>query len=114
MTRRRAVPLKKDPITWILVADGKAAQIYVRGMREKKVPTGSGAMHRHYDESSVEGLTLVPGMAWKAESAAIYETGPDRLGRVEGRADALARQGDARPEGLGGHRVVACLGAVGG
>ena len=94
MTRRRAVPIKRDPITWILVADGKQAHVYTRAMREKRVPTGSGAMHRHYDESSVQELALVPGMVWKAESAAIYETGPHRLGRIQESASSAHHMGE--------------------
>ncbi len=82
--RNRTVLAKKNktPVTWILVADGKQAQIYAREMREKRIPIGGGAKHRHYDESFVQDLVEVPDMAWQAESPTIYEAGRDRLGRV--------------------------------
>ena len=35
MTRRKAVPIAKSPITWILVADSRQAQVYTR-KKEKK------------------------------------------------------------------------------
>jgi protein required for attachment to host cells len=68
MTRRHAVPLPKSPVTWILVADGKQAQIYTRSPVGRKVPTGS-AEHPHYLEFQEQGLVPVPEMALKADSA---------------------------------------------
>jgi protein required for attachment to host cells len=68
MTRRQAVKIIKPPVTWILVADGKQAQIYTRSPVGRKVPTGS-AEHPNYLEFQEQGLVPVPEMAFKANSA---------------------------------------------
>lgn len=83
MRNRTQLAKKTKPsVTWILVADGKRAEVYKRAVREKSIPAGGSERHRHYDDSSVLALISVPGMEWEAESPSIYEAGRDRLGRV--------------------------------
>lgn len=88
MTRRQAVPIIKPPVTWILVADGKSAQVYTRMVGEKRIPLAGNAKHPHYDEAFIQELAPVPAMDFKAESPEIYETGRDRLARVQESANS--------------------------
>lgn len=74
--------MAKYPITWVLVADGKQAQVYAHAVEEKSVPLAGNAKHRHYDASPARILTPIPGMRWEAESPKAYETGRNATGMV--------------------------------
>jgi protein required for attachment to host cells len=69
--------IHKHPVTWILVANGRNAQIYTIGrVKRKKQITVSGTNNEE------KKLLPVPGMEMEAESAGNYEIGNDILGRV--------------------------------
>lgn len=72
----------RSPITWVLVADGKTAQIYSPVSVEHRVPlTGTG---RHRPTRMKQTLELTPILArpLEAEPPEAYETGRNRTGMV--------------------------------
>lgn len=83
MTRRQAVRIVKPPVTWILVADSRQAQVYTRQRVEKLVPLAGNSRRNQFSEIIAHEPVPVAGMKWEAESADQYETGRDRLGRVQ-------------------------------
>lgn len=82
MTRRRAVQIVKPLITWILVADAKQAQIYIRQKIEKLVPLAGNSRRNQFAEVIAREPVPVPGMKWEAESAEQYEVGRNATGMV--------------------------------
>ena len=82
MTRRKAVPLSKSPVTWILVADSRQAQVYTRERVEKLIPLASNSRRNQFEEVISRAPVPVPGMKWQAESADQYEIGRNRTGMV--------------------------------
>ena len=64
---------KKNIITWILVADARRAQVYIRERVERLGLSSRGATHK---------LVAVAGMRWKAESVHEYEVGRNAIGMV--------------------------------
>jgi protein required for attachment to host cells len=70
------------PITWILVADGKTAQIYKRTIMERYIPLAAKGKHRHTEE--VHALELVPVLAepLMAEPPTTYQMGRNQTGMV--------------------------------
>jgi protein required for attachment to host cells len=81
MTRRSAVPVNKTPVTWILVADSRQAQIYVRHKVEKWIPFPHNRRNQ-FEEIIAHEPVAVPGMRWRAESIHEYDFGPDTTARV--------------------------------
>jgi protein required for attachment to host cells len=75
MTRRHAVPVAKHAVTWILVADGKQAQVYVRERVERRMPPS-------FAESISHEPMPVADMCWEAESADQYQVGRNATGMV--------------------------------
>ncbi len=70
--------LRRNPITWFLVADGTRARTYVRKRVKVRIPM----KHQHYEERVEKDLAAVPGMAWEAESPSEYEFSNDTRGRI--------------------------------
>jgi protein required for attachment to host cells len=62
-------PIIKQPITWVLIADGRQAQIYVRERAEKR-------------GSVIRELTPIADMRREAEPVTDYETGRNATGMV--------------------------------
>jgi protein required for attachment to host cells len=96
MTRRPAVTIVKPPITWILVADGREAQIYRRQHLEKLIPLERESKHSQFEEVIANGPVPVPGMKWKAESVDQYDIQPDQLGRVQENASCARHMSEPR------------------
>jgi protein required for attachment to host cells len=82
MTRRKAVPIVKPPITWILVADSRQAQVYTRNRVEKLIPLAGNSRRNQFEEIISHEPLPVPGMKWQAESADGYEIGRNKTGMV--------------------------------
>lgn len=80
--KAQAVLAEKKPTTWVLVADGKQAQVYERAIVEKRIPIGGSEGEAHYKETKPVGLLPVDGMSWQAESPEIYEVGRNATGMV--------------------------------
>jgi protein required for attachment to host cells len=70
------------PVTWILVADERQAQIYVRRRVEKIVPIIGNSKHHQFTEHVEYELAPVPNMRVEAESADTFQTGRHQLGKV--------------------------------
>jgi protein required for attachment to host cells len=83
----------KKPVVWILVADGRQAQIYTRKKMHKMIPMAGNAKHHHYDETGEQELVPV-GEALHAESPEIYEKGRKSLGRVFESAGSAHHMGE--------------------
>jgi protein required for attachment to host cells len=66
---------RNHPITWILVADGKQAQVYTREPVERRIPPS-------FAESVTHEPMPIAGMRWKAESPSNYEVGRNATGMV--------------------------------
>src|SRR5688572_8855450 len=82
MTRRHAVQIAKPPVTWILVADSKQAQIYTRQKVETQRPIIGNSKHNQFEEIVTHEPVPVPDMKWEAESADSYEMGRNATGMV--------------------------------
>lgn len=82
MTRRKAIPIIKPPVTWILVADARQAQIYMRQKIERQVPRIGNYRRNPFEEIIAHAPVPVDGMTWEAESADEYETGRNQTGMV--------------------------------
>ena len=65
----------KHPMTWILVADGKQAQVYVRARVERQMPPP-------FEQNISHEPVPVMGMRWEAESVNQYQLGRDATGMV--------------------------------
>lgn len=82
MTRRKAVQIVRPPITWILVADGRQAQVYIREKVEKLVPLASPSKRNLFAEAIAREPVPVPGMRWEAEPVEHYQVGRNATGMV--------------------------------
>lgn len=80
MTRRQAVRIAKSPVTWILVADGRRAQVYTREKVEKLIPMER--QRNQFEEIISHEPVPIPGMKWEAESAEQYQVGRNATGMV--------------------------------
>lgn len=72
----------KTSLTWVLVADGRKAQIYKRTISKKRIPIGGDSGQTRYREAIVRELTPIENMAWEAQSEAEYEKGRNKTGMV--------------------------------
>jgi len=70
----------KSPVTWVLVADGKQANIYDCRKAMQKIPLGGANKHHAFDEKPIHELVPVPNGALEAESINDYQVGHDRRG----------------------------------
>src|SRR5689334_23195051 len=82
MTRRQAVQIIKPPVTWILVADSRQAQVYTRQKVEKLVPLAGNSRRNQFEEVIAHAPVAVAGMKWEAESVDQYEVGRNATGMV--------------------------------
>lgn len=83
------------PITWILIADGRQAQTYIRKTITRRIPLAGSTKNPHYNET--EERELVPvGQGMFAEPRESYETGHDRLGRVHESATTARHKSEPR------------------
>lgn len=82
MTRRHAVQIVKPPVTWILVADARQAQIYRRQHLEKLIPLERRSKRSQFEEVVANEPVPVIGMKWEAESASQYDIGRNKTGMV--------------------------------
>ncbi len=82
MTRRQAVQIVKPPVTWILVADSRQAQVYTRHKVEKLMPLLGNSKRNQFSEIIAHEPVPVLGMKWEAESDDQYEVGRNATGMV--------------------------------
>ncbi len=82
MTRRQAVQIIKPPVTWILVADSRQAQVYTRSRVEKLMPLPGNSKRNQFSEIIAHEPVPVLGMKWEAESADQYKVGRNATGMV--------------------------------
>jgi protein required for attachment to host cells len=75
MTQKPQVQIVKPPVTWILVADGRKAQVYTRSKVEKIKPLSGSPKRSQYEEALEYELVPLPEMAWQAEPEDTYQTG---------------------------------------
>jgi len=76
MTRRKAVAIVKPPVTWILVADSKQAQVYTRRKPRRL------SLLSQFEEAITHTPISVPDMAWEAEPLDQYQLGRNATGMV--------------------------------
>lgn len=72
----------KAPVTWILVADARSAQIYMPKWVEHRIPLAGNSKHRHAEKTHERVLTPILARPLSAESAKDYETGHNATGMV--------------------------------
>ena len=72
----------KKPATWILVADGKTAQIYTPKIVEHRIPLAGNGKHRHKKETHALELAPILAKPLMAESSTIYQMGRNQTGMV--------------------------------
>jgi protein required for attachment to host cells len=92
MTRRKAITVAKPPVTWILVADSKQAQVYTRQRIEKLLPLS----HNQFEEAVALEPVPVAGMKWEAESAEAYDVHMNQLGRMHESANTAHHMSEPR------------------
>lgn len=73
-------PMSEKSITWVLVADGKQAQIYECSKTTRNIPLGGANTHHYFNEKSGHELVPVPDGTLKAETIDSYQIGHDRRG----------------------------------
>jgi protein required for attachment to host cells len=66
---------ERNPITWILVADGERAQMYMRQNIKSMIPVKSISKRPHFQEKLKPWVVPISGMEWQAESTDNYEIG---------------------------------------
>lgn len=82
MTYTDIIKIVKDPVTWVVVANSRSAQVYSWQKTERMVPIigniGSNKLKRttHY------APVAIPDMKWEAESAEQYQTGRNNTAMV--------------------------------
>lgn len=74
--------IAKAPITWVLVADAKTAQIYLPTLTEHRIPLDGNGKRQHAEMRQEWELAPILAKPLTAESAQDYEMGRNRLGRV--------------------------------
>ncbi|MFZ4541271.1 MAG: host attachment protein [Rickettsiales bacterium] len=72
----------KHAVTWILVADGKQAQVYTKATIEHHVPMGGRGRRCPVEEVQVAELVPLLLRPLVAESADIYQMGRNQTGMV--------------------------------
>jgi protein required for attachment to host cells len=78
--RANAEPMPGKCITWVLVADGKQAQIYECLKTIRNIPLGGVNIHHYFNEKSGIELAPVPDGTLTAETIDSYQIGHDRRG----------------------------------
>ena len=73
-----------------------AGAIYTRQKVEKVIPLERRSRRNQFAEAIASEPVPVPGMKWEAESADQYETGRDRLGRVQESANSAHHMAEPR------------------
>lgn len=74
--------LKKQPATWVLVADGRTAQIYMPKREEHRIPLAGNGKRRHAKEIHERELVPILAKPLAAESLEDYEMGRNKTGMV--------------------------------
>ncbi|MDR3450483.1 MAG: host attachment protein [Alphaproteobacteria bacterium] len=78
-----AVQLPQPPlVTWVLIADGKQAQIHSYNRSVREVPLGGANKHHLSEEKASHHLSPVTNGDMKAESINDYQLGHDRRGQT--------------------------------
>lgn len=92
----------KHSVTWILVADGKQAQVYMKATVEHHVPMGGRGRRRPVEEVQVAELVPLLLKPLVVESADIYQMGRSLTGMVFESGSSARHMGephvDAREE----------------
>ena len=96
MTRRKAALIARPPITWILVADGRQAQVYTRRKIEKLMPLANNSRRNRFEEIIAHAPAPVFGMHWEAESEDIYDIERGQVGRVQESANSARHMAEPR------------------
>lgn len=86
----------KPSITWILVADGRKAQIYTRSKIDKMIPLERRSLGRQFVGIISHEPTPVAGMAWEAEATDQYEVGRNATGMVFESASSARHMSEPR------------------
>ena len=66
------ISIQKLPVTWVVVADGKQAQVYQLGTKTRRIPL-FGNKRLYNVQTTAANLVPVAGTNWKAASPHIYE-----------------------------------------
>jgi protein required for attachment to host cells len=98
----RQTETTKHAVTWILVADGRQAQIYTRAEVEHHIPMGGRGRRRPVEKVQVAELMPLLLQPLKAESVDIYKVGRNLTGMVFESGSSARHMGephvDAREE----------------
>lgn len=73
--------IARPPVKWVLVADGRTAQIYMPKAVERRIPMAGGS-HRHSEAAHEVELAPVLARPLAAESLESYQTGRNQTGMV--------------------------------
>jgi protein required for attachment to host cells len=76
--------IKQATIIWVLVANGRCAQIFRYHKNKKIILMHDSIRHPHEDDEEQHELTLVPGMTLEAESLDNFQVGHDGRGSLVG------------------------------
>jgi len=96
MARKSIVQIVKPPITWILIADAKQAQVYTRHRIEKIIPIDRNSKHHPFAEIITHAPLPLAGMQWEAESPKVYDVDPKQLGKVHESANPARHMTEPR------------------
>lgn len=96
MPSKKTVQIAKPPITWILVADGRQAQVYTRQKIEKLIPVTGNSKRNQFTEVISREPVPVPGMKWEAESAEQYQVEKNATGMVFESASSARHMAEPR------------------
>jgi protein required for attachment to host cells len=98
----RQTETTKHAVTWILVADGRQAQIYTRAEVDHHIPMGGRGRRRPVEKVQVAELMPLLLQPLKAESVDIYKVGRNLTGMVFESGSSARHMGsphvDAREE----------------
>jgi protein required for attachment to host cells len=71
---------QKNPLTWVLVADGQQARFYGYHQTTQRVPLTGANPHHYFDEKSGFELAPIADETLNAQTLAEYQIGHDRRG----------------------------------
>lgn len=74
--------MEKAPITWVLVADARTAQIYLPKFTERYIPLADNGNRHPSSEQHIREFKPILVKPFTAESLKIYETGRNKTGIV--------------------------------
>ncbi|MBX7146345.1 MAG: host attachment protein [Alphaproteobacteria bacterium] len=88
------VAIHQSPTIWVLVADGKQAQIYTLTVQERHIPHKGGV--KNSEELLEQNIIPIENMKWHADSPAMYDIGRNATGMVHESVGSARHMGEPR------------------